>query len=99
MMICIHLPAYIQRLAGIEHEVQLDMSENFSLQNLFDWLESNYPMLKGTIRENGTAELRPYLRLFLGDEDLSDFPLKEVLPVKLLADGKPLRIVAAISGG
>jgi hypothetical protein len=56
-------------------------------------------MLRGTIRDYGTGQRRPFLRFFACEEDLSHESMDAELP-RAVAEGKePLLIIGAIAGG
>jgi len=86
-------------LAHVGSEVQIELDGQPTLRSVLDALEARYPMLRGTIRDHGTQQRRPFLRFFACEEDLShespDTPLLEAV-----ASGKePLVILGAIAGG
>jgi molybdopterin synthase sulfur carrier subunit len=93
------LPYHLRNLAKIAGEVTLTVAPPVSVRTVLDALEARYPMLRGTIRDYGTLQRRPFLRFFACEEDLSlespDTPLPEAV-----ANGKePLLIIGAIAGG
>jgi len=98
-MIRVLLPHHLRVLAQTGPEVQLDVTGAVTQRSVLDALENRYPMLRGTIRDHGTLQRRPFLRFFACEEDLShespDAPLPEVV-----ASGKePFVILGAIAGG
>ncbi len=68
-------------------------------RSVLDALETVYPVLRGTIRDQETKERRPLLRFFGGGEDLSHEPPDRPLPEAIAAGREPLLIVGAIAGG
>ena len=98
-MIRVILPTYLQRLANVDREVQLDTSGEITIELLLDALEAQYPMLQGTIRDHETKERRPYLRFFACGEDLSLLPGNTKIPEEVLQGNEVFRIVGAMSGG
>ena len=98
-MIRVILPTYLQRLANVDREVQLDISGECTIKILLDALEAKYPMLQGTIRDHETNERRPYLRFFACGQDLSLLPASTQIPEEVLQGKEVFRIVAAMSGG
>ena len=66
---------------------------------ILDALESDYPMLRGTIREHDTQQRRPFLRFFACEEDLSHESPDAPLPAAVAAGTEPLLVVGAIAGG
>lgn len=98
-MIRVILPTYLQRLANVGREVQLDVEGDVTFTKLLDVIEEKYPMLKGTIRDHVTKERRAYLRFFACGQDLSNLVLETLLPREVLVGEEPFRIVGAMSGG
>ncbi|HSM24898.1 MAG TPA: MoaD/ThiS family protein [Anaerolineaceae bacterium] len=98
-MIRIILPTYLQRLANVGKEIEIDIEGTFTISCILDSLEKEYPMLKGTIRDHITGERRPYLRFFACGEDFSHWPVSETLPEKISSGEEVFRIVGAMSGG
>ena len=98
-MIRVVLPAHLRKLAQADGEVRLRIDGRVTLGKLLDALESQYPMLRGTIREHTTQKRRPLVRFFACQEDLSHEASDIVLP-DAVADGRePFMIVGAIAGG
>jgi len=95
----IALPQHLRTLAGVGSEMLLGVEGAITQKSILDALEAKYPMLRGTIRDHGTLQRRPFLRFFACEQDLShespDAPLPE-----LVATGKePFLIIGAIAGG
>ncbi|MGH8989023.1 MAG: MoaD/ThiS family protein [Acidimicrobiales bacterium] len=93
------LPAQLRILAGVEHEVWVDVVGEVTQRSVLDALESRFPTLGGTIRDRSTARRRPFVRFFVGEEDLSheapDFPL----PAAVASGHEPFVVLGAIAGG
>jgi hypothetical protein len=98
-MIRVILPTYLQRLANVGREVQLEVDGDITFLELLDVIEEKYPMLKGTIRDHVTKERRAYLRFFSCGQDLSHLAPETLLPREVLIGNEPFRIVGAMSGG
>ena len=98
-MIRVVLPSNLRTLAGVGHEVQLEVDGEVTQRSLLDAVESAYPMLRGTIRDQVTKRRRPMLRFFACEEDLSDESLDAALPAEVAAGREPYLIVGAIAGG
>jgi len=98
-MIRVILPTYLQRLADVSREVQIDIDGDVSISLLLDRIEEIYPMLKGTIRDQVIKERRAYLRFFACGQDLSHLAPETILPHDILVGNEPFRIVGAMSGG
>jgi hypothetical protein len=56
-------------------------------------------MLRGTIRDHGTLQRRPFVRFFACQEDLSHEPQDAPLPDAVASGAEPLLIVGAMAGG
>lgn len=99
-MIRVELPQHLRTLAGIAgREVTLEIAGVVSVRTVLDALETRYPMLRGTIRDHGTLQRRPFLRFFVCEEDWSHEPVDEPLPESIVAGWEPLLIIGAIAGG
>lgn len=98
-MIRVILPTYLQRLANVGREVQLEMDGEVTISKLLDQIEEKYPMLKGTVRDHVTKERRAYLRFFACGQDLSHLAPGTSLPHDILKGKEPFRIIGAMSGG
>ncbi len=98
-MIRVELPPHLRALAHIRGEVQLNVDGRATLRSVLDALESQYPMLRGTIRDHVTQQRRPFLRFFACAEDLSHESPDSPLPDAVLSGNEPLLIVGAIAGG
>lgn len=98
-MIRVILPFHLRTLARVDNEVKLSLEGPATLQAVLDTLETQFPVLRGTIRQHGTLRRRPFLRFFACNEDLSLQPPGTELP-QAVGDGtEPLLIVGAIAGG
>ena len=93
------LPAHLKTLAGVNSEVTVAVRNPVNAYSVIDALEATYPALRGTIRDPSTGRRRPFIRFFVGEDDLSHQPLDEPLPPDV-ADGKePLYVIGAMAGG
>jgi molybdopterin synthase sulfur carrier subunit len=86
-------------LAGTLKEVELDVPGEVTISAILDQLEAGYPMLKGTIRDQGTGHRRPFIRFYAGQEDISHDPTDQPLPDAVASGREPLMVVGAMSGG
>jgi hypothetical protein len=98
-MIRVILPTHLRTLARSGREVELEVEGPVTQRAILDALETAYPMLRGTVRDQATLKRRPLVRFFACEEDLShespDTPLPDVV-----ASGKePFWIVGAMAGG
>ncbi len=98
-MIRVILPPHLRILARIDGEVNLDVEGEPTQRSVLDALESRYPMLRGTIRDQITLQRRPFIRYFACGEDWSLNPTDKALPAPIVTGSEALRIVGAMSGG
>jgi molybdopterin synthase sulfur carrier subunit len=98
-VIRVSLPYHLRTLAGVGAEVMLQIEAPVTPHAIIDALETQYPMLRATIRERGTGQRRAYLRFFACQEDISHQPLEEPLPEEVSSGHEPFRIIGAIAGG
>jgi sulfur-carrier protein len=99
MIIRVVLPAHLRTLAGVEGELKLEMEGAATARAVLDTLEARYPMLRGTIRDQGTHKRRPFVRFFACEQDLSHESPDARLPDAVAAGAEPFLIVGAMSGG
>jgi molybdopterin synthase sulfur carrier subunit len=93
------LPQHLRTLAHVGSEIALDVPAPATLFSVLDALESRYPMLRGTIRDQVTQQRRPFLRFFACEQDLSHDPPNSPLPDAVIAGLEPLIVLGAIAGG
>ena len=98
-MIRVELPAHLRTLARVEDEVEVDVGAEATQRSLLDALEARYPMLRGTLRDHGTKQRRPFVRFFACEEDLSHESPDAPLPVPVATGAEPFLVVGAIAGG
>jgi molybdopterin synthase sulfur carrier subunit len=98
-MIRIVLPAHLRTLAHVGGEVNLEIEGQVTQRSVLDALESRYPMLLGTIRDQVTQQRRPFVRFFACEEDLSHESPDTPLPDAVATAAEPFLIVGAIAGG
>jgi len=98
-MIRVELPHHLRTLARVGKEVEIQLEGPTTLGSALDRLEVQYPMLRGTIRDQVTRERRPFIRFFACGEDLSLDPLDVPLPDEVVTGKEPFRIVGAMAGG
>jgi len=98
-MIRIVLPPHLRALAHVSGDVELDVDGPVTLCSALDALEARYPMLRGTIRDHGTLQRRPFLRFFACEQDLSHDPPDSPLPDAVVRGAEPLIVLGAIAGG
>ena len=98
-MISVVLPAHLRTLAQVEGPVQLDVTVPVTQRSVLDALESAFPMLRGTIRDQVTFQRRAFVRFFACERDLSNEPADTPLPEAVATGVEPFLVVGAIAGG
>jgi molybdopterin synthase sulfur carrier subunit len=99
MLIRVILPSHLLTLARISHDLTLKVVGPVTQRSILDALESSYPMLRGTIRDQVTQQRRPFLRFFACEQDLSHEPPDAPLPEAVASGAEPFLIIGAIAGG
>jgi sulfur-carrier protein len=98
-MIRVELPFHLRNLAKTGKEVEIQVEGPVTQRAILDALEAEYPVLRGTIRDHGTKQRRPFIRFFTCGQDWSheapDVPLPEAVAQGL----EPFRVVGAMAGG
>jgi sulfur-carrier protein len=98
-MIRVALPHHLRTLAQVSKEVEIQVEGLATIDSVLDAVETRYPMLRGTIRDQVTLQRRPFIRFFACGEDWSLEPSETPLP-EAVSQGKELfRIVGAMAGG
>jgi molybdopterin converting factor small subunit len=82
-MIRVQLPYHLQTLARVGREVELQIEGVATLSAVIDALETQYPMLRGTIRDYATGQRRDFIRFFACGQDMSLDTLNTPLPMVL----------------
>lgn len=95
----VELPANLCILAGVRHHLTLTLDGPITQRTILDALETNYPMLEGTIRDHTTQIRRPFIRFFACEQDLSHTSPDEPLPEPVAQGTEPFLIIGAIAGG
>ena len=98
-MIRVVLPHHLRTLAGVSREVQLQIDGPITQRSILNALEAQYPMLRGTIRDQVTQKRRPFIRFFACEQDLSHEPPDDPLPDTVVTGAEPFLIIGAIAGG
>jgi len=98
-MIRLLLPTHLGRLASVEREIELNVEVPVTINAVLDALEKQYPMLRGTMRDQVTQERRDFIRYFACGEDISLEPPDTPLPEAVVSGAERLRIVGAMAGG
>ena len=98
-MIRLVLPQHLRTLARVNNEITLDIAGPVTVDSVLDTLESQYPMLRGTIRDHVTKRRRPFIRFFACEQDFSHEAPDTPLPEAVANGLEPLLIVGAMAGG
>ena len=98
-MIRVVLPTQLRRLASTNREIEIQGEGLTTLNTVLDALEIQYPMLRGTIRDQITKQRRPFIRFFAYGQDVSHESPDALLPDLVITGAEALRIVGAIAGG
>jgi len=98
-MIRVVLPHHLRSLAHVEREVEISPEGVATLGSVLDALETQYPVLRGTIRDQVTRERRPFIRFFASGQDLSHLSPDTRLPENVIQGIDPFRVVGAMAGG
>lgn len=98
-MIRVALPQHLQTLARVGAEVEVQVSGAVTQRAVLDALESRYPVLRGTIRDQMTFKRRAFVRFYACEEDLSHDPPDTPLPDPVVRGVEPFLIIGALAGG
>lgn len=93
------LPVHLRTLARVDGDTSVDVPDNPTIADVLDALEASYPVLRGTIRDHGTLQRRPFMRFFACEEDLSHRAPDTPLPHDVVSGDEVFRVVGAIAGG
>jgi hypothetical protein len=98
-MIRVVLPPHLRNLAHVGREVELDVQGQVTRESVLDALESRYPVLRGTVRDQTTRQRRALVRFFACEQDLSLEPPDRPLPDEVVTGREPFLIIGAMAGG
>jgi molybdopterin synthase sulfur carrier subunit len=93
------LPAHLRVLANVAREVQLDLAGVPTVRVMIDALETQYPALRGTIRDPATQERRRFVRFYACELDLSHESLDSPLPDRVIDGEETFFVIGAMAGG
>ena len=99
MIVRVVLPQHLRTLARVGGELKLDVDGRATQRSVLDALETRYPMLRGTIRDQVTQQRRPFVRFFACEQDVSHESPDAPLPDAIATGAEPLLIVGAMAGG
>jgi sulfur-carrier protein len=98
-MIRVMLPAHLRTLARVDGEVAVEVPGTPTLGAVLDAIETAYPVLRGTIRDQVTLKRRPFVRFYACEEDFSHAAGTTSLPEAVRSGREPLLVVGAMAGG
>jgi hypothetical protein len=98
-MIRVVLPEHLRRLAQVDGEVRLQLGGPVTQRSVLDAVEAAFPMLRGTIRDQGTQRRRSFVRFFGCGQDLSHESPDAPLPDAIATGAEPFLVVGAMAGG
>lgn len=98
-LIRVVLPHHLRNLARVGAEVTLDVVEPVTIRSVMEALEAAHPNLRGTVREHGTLNRRPFVRFFACSEDISFQDPEQLLPEAIANGSEPFIVIGAIAGG
>jgi sulfur-carrier protein len=98
-MIRVALPTHLRTLAQVKGEVQLELEGPVTQSSVLDALETRFPMLRGTMRDQVTHKRRPFVRFFACQQDLSHDPPDTPLPEAVVTGTEPFLVIGAMAGG
>jgi molybdopterin synthase sulfur carrier subunit len=95
----VELPSGLCRLAGTGREVAVCLDGPVTQRAVIDALETDYPALRGTMRDHASQRRRPFIRFFACQQDLSHMSADDPLPGPVAEGREPFLVVGAIAGG
>jgi hypothetical protein len=98
-MIRVILPVHLRTIARVNREVVVHVEGPATIGAVLDALEQEYPVLRGTIRDQISLQRRPFIRFFACGQDFSLEGFEFSLPELVASGEEPLRIVGAMAGG
>jgi molybdopterin synthase sulfur carrier subunit len=98
-MIRVVLPTPLRTLARVGGEVSVEVADPPTLGAVLTALEAEYPMLRGTLRDQTTQQRRPFIRFFACGQDLSHDSPSAPLPTPIIEGTEPLLVIGAMAGG
>ncbi len=98
-MIRLLMPVHLQRLANTGREIDLHVTGAVTISAILDALETTYPTLRGTIRDQVTHQRRDFIRFFACGEDFTHTDPQAPLPEAIMNGTERFMIVGAMAGG
>ena len=99
MKIRVELPTSLSALAGVAREVTVHLDGPATQNAILDALEADYPVLRGTIRDQASKRRRPFIRFFACRRDFSHAAPYDPLPRAVIEGEEAFLIFGAIAGG
>jgi len=93
------LPAHLRTIAKVGGEVRVAVGGAVTQRAVLDALESAYPNLKGTIRDQTTLKRRAFVRFYACEEDVSHESPDDPLPDDVVNGKEPFMVIGAMAGG
>jgi sulfur-carrier protein len=93
------LPAHLRTIAKVSGEVRVEVGGAVTQRAVLDALESAYPNLKGTIRDQTTLKRRAFVRFYACEEDISHEAPDDPLPDDVVSGKEPFMVIGAMAGG
>ena len=98
-MIRVLLPFHLRTLARTDGEVRIEVAAPITIRAVLEEIETRFPALRGTIRDHGTLQRRPFIRFFACKEDMSLDPPDTPIPAEVIDGAEPFMIIGAMAGG
>jgi hypothetical protein len=98
-LIRLELPSSLCLLAGTGRNISLPVEPPVTQRRILDALERQYPMLRGTIRDQTSKIRRPFMRFFACQSDVSHAAPDAPLPPAIAEGHEIFYVIAAIAGG
>jgi hypothetical protein len=98
-MIRVMLPQHLRTLARAERVVELQVPAPATQRAVLDALETTFPVLRGTMRDQATQQRRPRVRFFACGQELSHEAPDAPLPEAVASGVEPFLVVGAMAGG
>ena len=99
MNVRVTLPSHLRTLARIDGDITLEVAGPVTQRSILDAIETRYPMLRGTLRDQATQRRRPFVRFFACSEDYSNASPDDPVPEPVAKGIEPFLIIGAIAGG
>jgi molybdopterin synthase sulfur carrier subunit len=95
----VRLPAQLQQLARCPAEVTVTVVGAVTQAAVLAALEEMWPALRNTLRDASTGRRRPFIRFFVGEDDLSNDDPEGLLPPTVSGGRQAFVVVGAMAGG